>query len=90
MYSEVIATPRYEDFEIEYQHKNPWAHLGMGYAMCNAKYPDSDPSPYLQLENIDPKWLEAIGYKKPAQQVEQARLEKTHTATDGTTDSSLS
>lgn len=85
MYSEVIATPRYEDFEIEYQHKNPWAHLGMGYAMCNVKYPELDVSPYLQLENIDPKWLEAIGYEKPAQQVEQTRQEKTHVATDGST-----
>ncbi|KAF1850359.1 FAD/NAD(P)-binding domain-containing protein [Cucurbitaria berberidis CBS 394.84] len=70
-YAEVIATPRYEDFHIEYQNKNPWAHLGMGYAMCNAKFPDSDVSPYIQLENIDPKWLEAVGYKKPALEAEK-------------------
>lgn len=83
MYSEVIATPRYEDFDIEYQHKNRWAHLGMGYAVCNKKFPETDVSPYLQVENIDPKWLEAIGYKGPATQVEQIRQEKTHTETDG-------
>lgn len=86
MYAEVIASPRYEDFEIEYQHKNPWAHLGMGYAVCNKKYPDSDVSPYLQLENIDPKWLKAIGYEGPAGEVQQTREEKTHVRTDGSTD----
>lgn len=83
MYAEVIASPRYEDFEIEYQHKNPWAHLGMGYATCNKKFPDSDVCPYLQLENIDPKWLEAIGYEGPAEEVQKIREEKTHVSTDG-------
>jgi hypothetical protein len=83
MYTEVIASPRYEDFEIEYHHKNPWAHLGMGYAICNVKYPESDVSPYLQLENIDPKWLKAIGYEGPAVEVHQKREEKVHVKTDG-------
>lgn len=86
MYAEVIATPRYEDFEIEYQHKNMWAHLGMGYAVCNKEYPNSDVSPYLQLENIDPRWLKAIGYDGPATQVQQVREEKRHVETDGSTD----
>jgi hypothetical protein len=72
-YSEVIATPRYEDFEITYLHQNPWAHLGMGYAKCNIEYPDADVSPYLALESIDPKWLKAIGYTGPALEVEKAR-----------------
>lgn len=85
MYAEVIASPRYEDFEIEYQHKNPWASLGMGYSLCNKQYPDSDVSPYLQLENIDPKWLKAIGYEGPAKEVQQARDDKTHVGTDGST-----
>lgn len=72
-YSEVIETPRYEDFEITYLHKNPWAHLGMGMAKCNVAFPNSDVSPYLALENIDPKWLKAIGYEGPALEVEKAR-----------------
>jgi hypothetical protein len=75
-YSEIIETPRYEDFEISYLHKNPWAHLGMGYAICNVEFPNSDVSPYLQLENIDPKWLKAIGYEGPALEVEKVRDEK--------------
>jgi hypothetical protein len=83
MYAEVIAAPRYEDFDIEYQHKNPWAHLGMGYAVCNKKYPEADISPYLQVENIDPKWLKAIGYDGPAEQVQQAKRQRTHVETDG-------
>jgi hypothetical protein len=75
-YAEVIATPRYEDFKIEYLHENPWAHLGMGNAMCNVKFPDSDVSPYLQLENIDPLWLKAVGYAGPALKVEKLGDEK--------------
>ncbi|KAH6259915.1 hypothetical protein HBI42_095670 [Parastagonospora nodorum] len=87
-YSEVIATPRYEDFEIQYLNKNPWAHLGMGFAKCNVTYPEADVSPYLALENIDPKWLKAIGYEGPALEVEKARDEKeqpkvTRTGEDG-------
>jgi len=83
MYAEVIATPRYEDFDIEYQHKNPWAHLGMGYAVCNKRYPEADISPYLQVENIDPKWLKAIGYDGPAEQVQRTKRQRTHVETDG-------
>jgi hypothetical protein len=83
MYAEVIATPRYEDFDIEYQHKNPWAHLGMGYAVCNKRYPEADISPYLRVENIDPKWLKAIGYDGPAEEVQQAKRQRTHVETDG-------
>lgn len=56
----VISSPRYEDFEITYHHKNPWAMLGLGYVPEN-RVPGSDVSPYLKLENIDPKWLEAVG-----------------------------
>jgi hypothetical protein len=45
----------------------------MGYAQCNVEYPNSDVSPYLALENIDPKWLKAIGYEGPALEVQRAR-----------------
>jgi hypothetical protein len=38
--------------------------------MCNVKFPDSDVSPYLQLGNIDPLWLKAVGYGGPALVVE--------------------
>jgi hypothetical protein len=72
-YCEVIATPRYEDFEISYLNKNPWAHLGMGYAQCNVEYPNADVCPYLSLENIDPRWMKAIGYEGPALEVDKAR-----------------
>jgi hypothetical protein len=83
-YSEVIATPRYEDFEISYLHKNPWAHLGMGFAKCNIAYPDADVSPYLALENIDPKWLKAMGYEGPALEVQKAKEEKEDPAVERT------
>lgn len=73
-YMEVIAAPRWEDFEIEYMHKdNMWAFLGIGYAVCNVKFPDSDVSPYLAMEKVDPKWLEAIGYKEAAGEVRRVR-----------------
>ncbi|KAH7070063.1 hypothetical protein FB567DRAFT_218995 [Paraphoma chrysanthemicola] len=71
-FCEAIETPRWEDFDIKYMHKNPWAHLGMGYAQCNVDFPNADVSPYLSLENIDPKWLKAVGYTGPALEVQKA------------------
>lgn len=75
-YAEVIETPRYEDFEIEYENKNMWAHLGMGYAVRNVRYPEADVSPYLAVENLDPRWLKAIGYEGAAGEVEGVREAK--------------
>ncbi|KAK3718844.1 hypothetical protein LTR37_004760 [Vermiconidia calcicola] len=61
-YQQVIEKPRYEDFEIKYFDKNPWAHLGLGWTVENRKGAQAaDCSPYLNLNNVDPKWYEAIG-----------------------------
>lgn len=62
---DVIEAPRYEDFELSYHDKNPWAHLGMGYSVNNYS---GNFSPYLAEEFIDPKWLKAIGSPAPASQ----------------------
>ncbi|KAF2790345.1 FAD/NAD(P)-binding domain-containing protein [Melanomma pulvis-pyrius CBS 109.77] len=82
-YIDVIESPRYEDFEIQYMHKNPWAHLGMGASLSNVKQ-GADISPYLQLEHIDPRWLKAIGYKSAALEVEEVRETKVKVETNGT------
>jgi hypothetical protein len=58
----------------------------MGYARCNVEYPNSDVCPYLALENIDPKWLKAIGYEGPALEVEHAREAKAKPAVKRTAD----
>ena len=52
----------------------------MGTAPVNTKT-DGDLSPYLQLENIDPRWLKAIGYKGAVDEVakEKDTKEKTRT-----------
>ena len=81
-YCDVIDNPRYEDFEITYLHNNPWAHLGMGYANLDANK-GGDLRPYLQLENIDPRWLNAIGYEKPAEEVQAVREDKEKVGTSG-------
>ncbi|KAK3633928.1 hypothetical protein LTR56_015538 [Elasticomyces elasticus] len=61
-YQQVIERPRYEDFHIEYFDKNPWAHLGMGWTLeARAGPANADCSPYLNINNIDPKWYEANG-----------------------------
>jgi hypothetical protein len=60
--------------------------MGLGYSMANVAYAqgaEADVSPYIQLENIDPKWLEAIGYKEPAREVEETKKRKYNVATDG-------
>jgi len=59
-YQQVIEHPRYEDFHIVYGDSNPWAHLGMGWTIEGRKGPEnSDCSPYLNVNNIDPKWCVA-------------------------------
>lgn len=64
-YQQVIAQPRYEDFEIKYHDRNSWAHLGMGWTREVRVGPEkADCSPYLNLLNIDPKWYEANGGEK--------------------------
>jgi hydroxyversicolorone monooxygenase len=56
-YQQVIEQPRYEDFEIKYNNKNIWGHLGMGWTVENRLGPQAaDCSPYLNVNNIDPKW----------------------------------
>lgn len=61
-YQQVIEKPRYEDFEIRYHDKNPWAHLGMGWTPENRLGAEkADCSPYLNLNHIDPKWYVANG-----------------------------
>ncbi|KAK5124053.1 hypothetical protein LTR85_002250 [Meristemomyces frigidus] len=61
-YQQVIECPRYEDMEIDYFDKNPWAHLGMGWTLENrVGAQGADCSPYLNINNIDPKWYEANG-----------------------------
>ena len=58
----VISVPRYEDFEIQRFGKNPWEFLGLGFTRENRLGPEkADCSPYLSVENIDPKWWEANG-----------------------------
>jgi hypothetical protein len=54
----VIKEPRYEDFEIKYHYKNQWAMLGMGFSVRNHT---KDFTPYLSLDQIDPKWMEMMG-----------------------------
>ena len=58
----VISVPRYEDFEIQRFGKNHWEFLGLGFTRENRLGPEkADCSPYLSVENIDPKWWEANG-----------------------------
>jgi hypothetical protein len=54
----------------------------MGYSLANT-VPESDVAPYLQLENIDPKWLKAVGATKAATEVEDERNHKEKTVTSG-------
>jgi len=44
---------------IKYNNKNPFAYLGMGWAVENRQL-DADHSPYIALDKLDPAWLAAI------------------------------
>ena len=58
----LLGVPRYEDFEIQRFGKNPFEFLGLGFTVENRQGPEkADCSPYLCVENIDPKWYAANG-----------------------------
>lgn len=75
-YMEAIKAPRYEDFEITYlgpAEKNRWAFLGLG--TTRALVEKGDPSPYLNVENIDPGWMKAMKIDdKKVQDIKVQRL----------------
>nr|POE63579.1 putative sterigmatocystin biosynthesis monooxygenase stcw [Quercus suber] len=65
-YQQVIAAPRWEDYDLVYRDANPWACLGMGFTLEHrAPAPGAasavDKSPYLSLDNLDPRWFAAVG-----------------------------
>lgn len=60
-YREAITNVRWEDMEIDYHEDNMWGLLGLGYTLSDRYTEKYDLSPYVNLEAIDPKWLEAIG-----------------------------
>lgn len=62
-YIEAIKAPRYEDFKLEYTHKNIWTYLGRGFTQTSL-LEDGDKSPYLKVDRIDESWLEDF---KPAE-----------------------
>lgn len=80
-YCEMIKTPRWEDYEIEYLkgsagEKNMWAFMGMG--TVRALVEKLDVSPYLTVENIDPEWMKAMNLddsKVLEAKMERVRLE---------------
>lgn len=61
-YTEVLATPRFEDYYIEYygpSKNNRWAYLGMSFTRGLVK--QTDLSPWLNNQDHDPAWLRAMG-----------------------------
>lgn len=63
-YIQVIKEPRYEDYDIDYMNgKNMWSYLGMGTTK-ELTTPGSDVSPYLNVGNLDPEWLKAVGIEE--------------------------
>lgn len=93
-YIEAIKTPRYEDFEITYlgpAKKNRWAYLGMGTVRDLVE--QKDVSPYLSVDNIDVKWMRAMGMdgeKVLDSKVERVRREwEGENAVEGDTEANL-
>lgn len=74
-YIEAIQQPRYEDYDITYlgpAKKNRWAFLGMGYVRDLVE--KNDVSPYLTVDNIDPKWMKAVNIN--SDKVLESKLER--------------
>jgi hypothetical protein len=95
-YMDIIRSPRYEDFDLTYHNKNLWAHLGMGFSLGNRE--KQDWSPYLALENCDPKWMQAVGAPVPATSQKKRKIDDSSRLDDadnlvsweGLTDGSIS
>jgi hydroxyversicolorone monooxygenase len=83
---EVLKIPRWEDYDIDYMHQNPWAALGMGRTFLDKAQDKSlvDMSPYIQLENIDPEWLKAIGFKQDTADPQEDSANEPMTSLKGT------
>ncbi|KPI37674.1 putative sterigmatocystin biosynthesis monooxygenase stcW [Cyphellophora attinorum] len=61
-YIEAIRNVRWEDYDLKYCEegkKNRFAYLGMGTTEALVK--KEDPSPYLNVDMIDPDWMRAVG-----------------------------
>ncbi|EFQ97210.1 4-hydroxyacetophenone monooxygenase [Nannizzia gypsea CBS 118893] len=56
---ELIKQPRFEDYTITYRRKNMWSFLGLGNVPANITE-GVDRSPYLSVDEIDPRWLAEI------------------------------
>ena len=60
-HTRVMRTPRWEDFEYSYKKNetgvedNPFSYLGMGW-VPEMFDPDSDDSPHVAVDKIDPEW----------------------------------
>ncbi|KAI8187159.1 FAD-binding monooxygenase moxY [Colletotrichum sp. SAR 10_75] len=69
-FCELIAEPRYEDFEIKYSNKhNMWEFLGLGFTK-NMMAENGDLSPYMALDAIDRAFVEY----EPDKGAEDARV----------------
>jgi hydroxyversicolorone monooxygenase len=67
-YRTTIASPRWEDMDIQYHDENQWAHLGMGFVPEDkliATQPDF--SPCFSVDAIDKQWWEAMQSDGPAE-----------------------
>ncbi|KAH7042232.1 hypothetical protein B0J12DRAFT_712700 [Macrophomina phaseolina] len=58
-FRKAIEDPRWEDMEIKYHSRNRYQYFGYGYAPVDlSNDPDADRTPYLQVENLDPRFYE--------------------------------
>lgn len=83
-YIEAIREPRYEDFHISYlgpAKKNRWAFLGMGTVRDLVE--KNDVSPYLSVDNIDPKWMKAMDIN--SDKVLESKIERVKKEWEGKT-----
>ena len=77
-YCEMVATPRYEDYDIKYQNQNNiFAFMGLGFTKDQAE--DGDLSPYMTKEGLEKKF-----YSFQSSPEEDARVsERIHRINDG-------
>jgi hydroxyversicolorone monooxygenase len=80
-YQKAIARVRWEDMEMQWNGEKEWGNMWgwMGTGSTPEIENHLDVSPYLNVKEIDPKWLEAVGYKGDMKEVVRAEKDKPKT-----------
>jgi hypothetical protein len=72
-YIEMTTTPRYEDFNIKYEHAEMFSFMGLGFTRNQVE--DGDLSPYMSMGALEKKFYDFRGLADEEERVRDRSLE---------------